>query len=245
MSIFILEKRIQRLEKLLYRHTLSKNEFLKLGEPKRSDEQPFIEKLFGKYPTISKTLSYEDTPTKNTRNDTFYLVLSSNSKYNNIRFIIQGPDRSNMSCTAFDSNDLKIDVLKQFSLDTDVNTVARFILETLHSNKKQHNEKRTSKVESVSLSGMDCESIRKYIKDSLSKKYDTDVDVEVDTKYANLGIVVISIYNNNFITDYTITANETDSFKADYNGKTIISSSTLNKIEDYIINHFIDVYTTK
>ena len=245
MSIFILEKRIQRLEKLLYRHTLSKNEFLKLGEPKRSDEQPFIEKLFGKYPTISKTLSYEDIPTKNTRNDTFHLVLSSNSKYNNIRFVIQGPDRSNMSCTAFDSNDLKIDVLKQFSLDTDVNTVARFILETLHSNKKQHNEKRTSKVESVSLSGMDCESIRKYIKDSLSKKYDTDVDVEVDTKYANLGIVVISIYNNKFITDYTITANETDSFKADYNGKTIISSSTLNKVEDYIINHFIDVYAAK
>ena len=172
-------------------------------------------------------------------------MLSSNSKYNNIRFVIQGPDRSNMSCTAFDSNDLKIDVLKQFSLDTDVNTVARFILETLHSNKKQHNEKRTSKVESVSLSGMDCESIRKYIKDSLSKKYDTDVDVEVDTKYANLGIVVISIYNNNFITDYTITANNTDSFKADYNGKTIISSSTLNKVEDYIINHFIDVYTAK
>lgn len=245
MSIFILEKRIQRLEKLLYRHTLSKNEFLKLGEPKRSDEQPFIEKLFGKYPTISKTLSYEDIPTKNTRNDTFHLVLSSNSKYNNIRFVIQGPDRSNMSCTAFDSNDLKIDVLKQFSLDTDVNTVARFILETLHSNKKQHNEKRTSKVESVSLSGMDCESIRKYIKDSLSKKYDTDVDVEVDTKYANLGIVVISIYNNKFITDYTITANETDSFKADYNGKTIVSSSTLNKVEDYIINHFIDVYAAK
>ena len=245
MSIFMLEKRIQRLEKLLYRHTLSKNEFLKLGEPKRSDEQPFIEKLFGKYPTISKTLSYEDIPTKNTRNDTFHLVLSSNSKYNNIRFVIQGPDRSNMSCTAFDSNDLKIDVLKQFSLDTDVNTVARFILETLHSNKKQHNEKRTSKVESVSLSGMDCESIRKYIKDSLSKKYDTDVDVEVDTKYANLGIVVISIYNNNFITDYTITANNTDSFKADYNGKTIISSSTLNKVEDYIINHFIDVYAAK
>ena len=245
MSIFMLEKRIQRLEKLLYRRTLSKNEFLKLGEPNRSDEQPFIEKLFGKYPTISKTLSYEDIPTKNTSNDTFHLVLSSNSKYNNIRFVIQGPDRSNMSCTAFDSNDLKIDVLKQFSLDTDVNTVARFILETLHSNKKQHNEKRTSKVESVSLSGMDCESIRKYIKDSLSKKYDTDVDVEVDTKYANLGIVVISIYNNNFITDYTITANNTDSFKADYNGKTIISSSTLNKVEDYIINHFIDVYTAK
>ena len=241
----MLEKRIQRLEKLLYRRTLSKNEFLKLGEPKRSDEQPFIEKLFGKYPTISKTLSYEDIPTKNTSNDTFHLVLSSNSKYNNIRFVIQGPDRSNMSCTAFDSNDLKIDVLKQFSLDTDVNTVARFILETLHSNKKQHNEKRTSKVESVSLSGMECESIRKYIKDSLSKKYDTDVDVEVDTKYANLGIVVISIYNNNFITDYTITANNTDSFKADYNGKTIISSSTLNKVEDYIINHFIDVYTAK
>lgn len=245
MSIFILEKRIQRLEKLLYRHTLSKNEFLKLGEPKRSDEQPFIEKLFGKYPTISKTLSYEDIPTKNTRNDTFHLVLSSNSKYNNIRFVIQGPDRSNMSCTAFDSNDLKIDELKQFSLDTDVNTVARFILETLRINKKQHNEKRASKVESVSLSGMDCESIRKYIKDSLSKKYDTDVDVEVDTKYANLGIVVISIYNNKFITDYTITANEADSFKADYNGKTIISSSTLNKVEDYIINHFIDVYTAK
>ena len=245
MSIFMLEKRIQRLEKLLYRHTLSKNEFLKLGEPKRSDEQPFIEKLFDKYPTISKTLSYEDIPTKNTRNDTFHLVLSSNSKYNNIRFVIQGPDRSNMSCTAFDSNDLKIDVLKQFSLDTDVNTVARFILETLHSNKKPHNEKRTSKVESVSLSGMDCESIRKYINDSLYKKYDTNVDVEVDTKYANLGVVVISIYNNNFITDYTITANNTDSFKADYNGKTIISSSTLNKVEDYIVNHFIDVYTAK
>ena len=245
MSIFILEKRIQRLEKLLYRHTSSKNEFLKLGEPKRSDEQPFIEKLFGKYPTISKTLSYEDIPTKNTRNDTFHLVLSSNSKYNNIRFVIQGPDRSNMSCTAFDSNDLKIDMLKQFSLDTDVNTVARFILETLRSNKKLHNEKRASKLESVSLSGMDCESIRKYINDSLSKKYDTNVDVEVDTKYANLGIVVISIYNNKFITDYTITANNSDSFKADYNGKTIISSSTLNKVEDYIINHFIDVYTAK
>lgn len=245
MSIFILEKRIQRLEKLLYRHTLSKNEFLKLGEPKRSDESSFVEKLFDKYPTISKTLSYEDIPTKNTRNDTFHLVLSSNSKYNNIRFVIQGPDRSNMSCTAFDSNDLKIDVLKQFSLDTDVNTVARFILETLRSNKKPHNEKRTSKVESVSLSGMDCESIRKYINDSLSKKYDTNVDVEVDTKYANLGIVVISIYNNKFITDYTITANNSDSFKADYNGKTIISSSTLNKVEDYVINHFIDVYTAK
>ena len=245
MSIFILEKRIQRLEKLLYRHTLSKNEFLKLGEPKISDEQPFIEKLFDKYPTISKTLSYEDIPTKNTSNDTFHLVLSSNSKYNNIRFVIQGPDRSNMSCTVFDSDDLKIDVLKQFSLDTDVNTVARFILETLRSNKKQYDEKRTSKVESVSLSGMDCESIRKYIKDSLSKKYDTDVEVEVDTKYANLGVVVISIYNNKFITDYTITANNTDSFKADYNGKTIISSSTLNKVEDYIINHFIDVYAAK
>lgn len=245
MSIFILEKRIQRLEKLLYRHTSSKNEFLKLGEPKRSDESPFVEKLFGKYPTISKTLSYEDIPTKNTSNDTFHLVLSSDSKYNNIRFVIQGPDRSNMSCTAFDSNDLKIDSLKQFSLDTDVNTVARFILETLRSNKKQHNEKRVSKVESVSLSGMDCESIRKYINDSLSKKYDIDVDVEVDTKYANLGIVVISIYNNSFITDYTITANNTDSFKADYNGKTIISSSTLNRVEDYIINHFIDAYDTK
>ena len=245
MSIFILEKRIQRLEKLLYRHTSSKNEFLKLGEPKRSDEQPFVEKLFDKYPTISKTLSYEDIPTKNTSNDTFHLVLSSNSKYNNIRFVIQGPDRSNMSCTVFDSDDLKIDVLKQFSLDTDVNTVARFILETLRSNKKQYDEKRTSKVESVSLSGMDCESIRKYIKDSLSKKYDTDVEVEVDTKYANLGVVVISIYNNKFITDYTITANNTDSFKADYNGKTIISSSTLNKVEDYIINHFIDVYAAK
>lgn len=245
MSIFILEKRIQRLEKLLYRRTSSKNEFLKLGEPKRSDESPFVEKLFGKYPTISKTLSYEDIPTKNTSNDTFHLVLSSDSKYNNIRFVIQGPDRSNMSCTAFDSNDLKIDALKQFSLDTDVNTVARFILETLHSNKKQHNEKRTSKVESVSLSGMDCESIRKYINDSLSKKYDTDVDVEVNTKYANLGIVVISIYNNKFITDYTITANNTDSFRADYNGKTIISSSTLNRVEDYIISHFIDAYDTK
>lgn len=245
MSIFMLEKRIQRLEKLLYRHTSSKNEFLKLGEPKRSDESPFVEKLFGKYPTISKTLSYEDIPTKNTSNDTFHLVLSSDSKYNNIRFVIQGPDRSNMSCTAFDSNDLKIDALKQFSLDTDVNTVARFILETLRSNKKQHNEKRVSKVESVSLSGMDCESIRKYINDSLSKKYDIDVDVEVDTKYANLGIVVISIYNNSFITDYTITANNTDNFKADYNGKTIISSSTLNRVEDYIINHFIDAYDTK
>ena len=241
----MLEKRIQRLEKLLYRHTSSKNEFLKLGEPKRSDESSFVEKLFDKYPTISKTLSYEDIPTKHTSDDTFHLVLSSNSKYNNIRFVIQGPDRSNMSCTAFDSNDLKIDALKQFSLDTDVNTVARFILETLRSNKKQHNAKRASKVESVSLSGMDCESIRKYIKDSLSKKYDTNVDVEVDTKYANLGIVVISIYNNKFITDYTITANNADSFKADYNGKTIISSSTLNKVEDYIINHFIDVYTAK
>lgn len=245
MSIFMLEKRIQRLEKLLCRHTSSKNEFLKLGEPKRSDESPFVEKLFDKYPTISKTLSYEDIPTKNTSNDTFHLVLSSDSKYNNIRFVIQGPDRSNMSCTAFDSNDLKINVLKQFSLDTDVNTVARFILETLHSNKKRHNEKRASKVESVSLSGMDCESIRKYINDSLFKKYDTDVDVEVNTKYANLGIVVISIYNNNFITDYTITANDADSFKADYNGKTIISSSTLNRVEDYIINHFIDTYDTK
>lgn len=241
----MLEKRIQRLEKLLCRHTSSKNEFLKLGEPKRSDEPPFVEKLFDKYPTISKTLSYEDIPTKNTSNDTFHLVLSSDSKYSSIRFVIQGPDRSNMSCTAFDSNDLKIDALKQFSLDTDVNTVARFILETLHSNKKQHNEKRVSKVESVSLSGMDCESIRKYINDSLSKKYDTDVDVEVNTKYANLGIVVISIYNNKFITDYTITANNADSFKADYNGKTIISSSTLNRVEDYIINHFIDAYDTK
>ena len=241
----MLEKRIQRLEKLLYRHTSSKNEFLKLGEPKRSDESPFVEKLFDKYPTISKTLSYEDIPTKNTSNDTFHLVLSSNSNYNNIRFVIQGPDRSNMSCTAFDSNDLKIDVLKQFSLDTDVNTVARFILETLRINKKKHNEKRTSKVESVSLSGMDCESIRKYINDSLSKKYDAGVDVEVDTKYANLGIVVISIYNNDFITDYTITANNADSFKADYNGKTIISASTLNKVEDYVINHFLDTYTNK
>lgn len=229
-----LEERISRLERLL------KNELLGFGEPKQSDEAEFLDKLFNKYPTISKALSIEDTPTKDSEEQSFNIVLTADEVYNNISFTISGPDRNNMSCVAFDKQDSKIDTLKPFSLNTDVNTVARFILETMKGNKSGRNEKMRRKLEAVSLSGMDCERIRKDIEDSLSDEYDSNVVVEVDSKYANLGIVVIGIYNPDLIAEYTITADDADRFKTEYNGKVVGTISTLNIAEDNLIDHFLD-----
>lgn len=229
-----LEARVSRLERLL------KNELLGFGEPKQSDEAKFIEKLFNKYPTISKALSIEDTPTKDSEEQSFYIVLTADEAYNNISFIISGPDRNNMSCVAFDKQGSKIDTLKPFSLSTDINTVARFILETMKGNKSGRNEKMSRKLEAVSFSGMDCESIRKDIEDSLSDECDSNVVVEVDSKYANLGIVVIGIYNPDLIAEYTITADDADRFKTEYNGKVVGAISTLNIAEDNLIDHFLE-----
>lgn len=229
-----LEARVSRLERLF------KNELLGFGEPKQSDEAKFIEKLFNKYPTISKVLSIGDTPTKDSEEQSFHIVLTADEAYNNISFIISGPDRNNMSCVAFDKQGSKIDTLKPFSLNTDVNTVARFILETMKDNKYGRNEKMRRKLEAVSLSGMDCERLRKDIEDSLSDEYDSNVVVEVDSKYANLGIVVVGIYNPDLIAEYKITADDTNSFKTEYNGKAIGTTSTLNTAEDNLIDHFLD-----
>ena len=96
------------------------------------------------------------------------------------------------------------------------------------------------KLEAVSLSGMDCERIRKDIEDSLSDEYDSSVVVEVDSKYANLGIVVIGIYNPDLIAEYTITADDADRFKTEYNGKVVGTISTLNIAEDNLIDHFLE-----
>lgn len=234
MSKITLEERVSRLEQLF------KNELLGFGKPKRSDEAEFIEKLFSKYPTIDKALNTEDTSTKSTEEQLFNLVLTADEAYNKIKFIISGPDRNNMSCAAFDKGDLKIDTLKPFSLNTDVNTVARFILEIMKNNKSKRNEKVSCKLEAVSLSGMDCRRIRKDIEDSLSDEYDSNVVVKVDSKYANLGIVVVCIYNPDLIAEYTITADDVDIFKTEYNGKVISTASTLNVAEDNLIEHFLE-----
>lgn len=229
-----LEERISRLERLL------KNELLGFGEPNQSDEAKFIEKLFSKYPTISRALGIEDTPIKDAEGQPFHIVLTADEAYNNIKFIISGPDRNNMSCVAFDKQDSKIDTLKPFSLNTDVNTVARFILETMKDSKSRRNEKMRRKLEAVSLSGMDCESIRKDIEDSLSDEYDSNVVVEVDDKYSNLGIIVISIYNPDITAEYTVAADDIDRFKTKYNGKVIGTISTLDAAKDNLIDHFLD-----
>jgi hypothetical protein len=229
-----LEERVACIERLF------KNELLGFGKPKQSDEAEFVEKLFSKYPTIDKALSTEDTTAKSTEEQTFNLILAADEAYNNIRFIISGSDRNNMSCTALDKRDLKIDTLKPFSLNTDVNTVARFILEIMKDNKSKRNEKMNRKLEAVSLSGMECRSIRKEIEDSLSDEYDSNVVVKVDSKYANLGIVVVCIYNPDLIAEYTITADDADSFKTEYNGKAIGTVSTLDAAEDNLIEHFLE-----
>lgn len=234
-----LEDRVSRLERLI--NSKQKNEFLGFGKPKRSDEPAFTNKLFNKYPTIGKVLHTSEAPTKTGEKQQFHLVLTADDAYNNVSFIISGPDRNNMYCTAFDKNNLKIDTLKPFSLDKDVNTVAKFILEILQNNRKRQYEKRARKLEAVSLSGMDCESIRQDIEDSLSDEYDSGVVVEVDSKYANLGIVVVGIYNPDLIAEYTITADDIDSFKTEYNGKVVGTiSNSLNTAKDNLIDHFLD-----
>lgn len=229
-----LEERVTLLERIL------KSELLGFGKPEQSDEEEFTKKLFNKYQTIGKNLHIEDNSAKANEKQSFNLVLTADESYNNIIFIINGHDRNNMSCIAFDKSDLKIDTLKPFSLNTDINTVARFILEIMKDNKSKINEKMSRKLEAVSLSGMDCESIRRDIEDSLSDKYDSNVVIEVDNKYANLGIVVVGIYNPDLVAEYTITADDVDRFKTEYNGKVIGAISTLNIAEDNLIEHFLD-----
>lgn len=229
-----LEARISRLERLF------KNELLGFGQPKKSDEVEFTDKLFNKYPTISKALHTEDTYTKSNEEQPFHLVLSANENYNNIKFVIDGPDRNNMSCVAFDKEDSEIDTLKPFSLNTDVNTVARFILEIMKENKSKKNESKNRKLEAVSLSSMDCEKVRRAIEDSLSDEYDPGVVVKVDGKYANLGIAVVSIYNPDFIAEYKIIADDVNRFKIEHNGKAIGTVTALNMAEDNLVNHFLD-----
>ena len=230
-----LEERVTLLERIF------KNELLGFGKPKQSDEEEFTKKLFNKYTAIGKNLHIEDNSAKASEEQSFNLVLTADEAYNNVRFIISGPDRNNMSCTAFDKSDLKIDTLKPFSLNTDINTVARFILEIMKDNKSKRNEKMSRKLEAVSFSGTDCESIRRDIEDSLSDEYDSNVTVKVDTKYTNLGIVVVGIYNPDLVAEYTITADDVDRFKTEYNGKAIGSvSTTLNAAKDNLIDHFLD-----
>jgi hypothetical protein len=116
------------------------------------------------------------------------------------------------------------------------------MLETLRDNakKSRYESRRRRKLEAVSLSGMDCESIRQDVEDSLSDEYDSGVVVEVDSKYANLGIVVVGIYNPDLIAEYTITADDIDSFKTEYNGEVIGTISTLDVAVDNLIDHFLD-----
>ena len=233
-----LEFRVAKLERALSQ----KNEFLGFGKPKRSDEPKFLKSLFSKYKTLENNLSQSERADTGRNNLPFHLVLTASDDYNGVSFVIAGPDRDNMYCSAFDKNSLQLNKLKPFNLDKDIDKVARFMLEILRDNakKSRYESRRRRKLEAVSLSGMDCESIRQDVEDSLSDEYDSGVVVEVDSKYANLGIVVVGIYNPDLIAEYTITADDIDSFKTEYNGEVIGTISTLDVAVDNLIDHFLD-----
>lgn len=242
-----LEERIQHLEKLINERKSPTNEFLGFGGPKKSDEPVFIKKLFSKYPTLRDALIYKDDSTGKRANQAFHLFLHTGDKYNNIHFIIASTTNSkrNMYCSAFYKNNIRIDTLKSFNLDKDINTVAKFILEILQKNKVSWaRESRGRKLESVSLSGSECESIRQYIEDSIYKNSGEAITVETDNRYAYNGILTIRMYDQelDLLAEYTITVDSFDRFSAESEGKVVSTASSLDDIEDEVIEHFLDNY---
>ena len=235
-----IEDRVRFLERAVEKQR--KNEFLGFGKPKRSDEAGFTTKLFSKYPTLGKSLHASDKANKDSGKMPFHLVLSTNDDggYKNVYFIIGGPDRSNMYCTAYGEGDIKIGTLKPFNLDKDVNTVAKFMLEILQKNVKRSYEDKSRKLEEASLSSFDCESLRKSVEDKLTNDVNDDIMVESDSANADNGIVIISIYDPDWITEYSVTMNEVDDFKVDCEDKQIGLSDSLDEVVELIVDHFTE-----
>lgn len=232
-----LEIRLEKLERALF----NKNETINFGKPKKSEEQKLLNSLFSKYDTLEKNLTHYVDKYSDEDDTAFDIVLHSNNKYNNVSFIVSGLDRDNMFCIALDSDNDEIKRLDKFNLDSDINVLAKFMLEIMKSERaKVENKKR--KFEEVSLSRMDCESLRKDIEDALSEE-DVEVEVHLDDRNADSGIVVFSIYDVSWVADYSIIIEDASTCIVECNSKRIKTLDTLSDATDYIVDHYIKRYT--
>jgi len=234
MKRHTLEYRIARLERYI------KNEFIdQFDKPKRSEEKEWVNDLFSKYKSLKSSLTTNLNSVTDTNKDSpFNLILSSKDKC--IDFLITSKgNRDEMSCTAFNKGDnAKIDSLKKFHLNNEINKVAAFILQTLKSHKC---ESRSRKFEEVSLTALDCQYILKSV-DRLLSDISDNASSKVEDDNSDYGFINVAIYNPNYVTDYDIIARDYNKFEVIHNDKNIRTVSDLKKVAEVVVNDFSSNY---
>lgn len=241
------EERLSRLERLMKSRT-QKNEFLGLfDKPKRKEEKGWLDKLFKKYPSLEDELEPVNDFFKEDRIFHLQLKTRDKEKRNRITFLITTKGgRGDMYCTAFDSNDSKIDILPKFHLDKDLNLCAKFILQTLQRIKLQRmsESKTRCKNEGVPLTSFDCELIKQMLEDYFDDLPEIEVDVTDDNSdygFINVGIYN-GIYNPEYITSYDIIVNGTRSVEVDHEDKKIGTARSIEDATDILADHFMEDY---
>lgn len=229
----LLEKRIARLERLLSGQR--KYEFLGLGKPKQSDEDEFVNRLFSKYPTLRKALTYK-LSNKNP-DEPFNAVLSSDSDHDNIYFVIgTSGGHKDMHCTVYDSNNVRLGNIKNLSLTDDVNKIANFMLQYIIENTVTESKRRV--YESVPLTQFDCETINKLLNKEFKDKlgYSTDyADDNSDYGYLNIGI-----YDDKgeYITDYDLEVEEPNKIAISTDNREVGTANSFKQCAEKIFKDF-------
>lgn len=225
----LLEKRIARLEKLI------KNEFLGASKPKQSDEDEFVNRLFSKYPTLRKALTYK-LSNKNP-DEPFNAVLSSDSDHDNIYFVVGTDDgRNDMYCTAYDNNDVRLGSIKNLSLTDDVNKIANFMLPYIIENTVTESRRRI--YESVPLTRFDCETINKLLNKELEDKLGYSSDYADDN--SDYGFLNIAIYDDNgkYITDYDLEVEEPNKISVSTDNREVGTANSFRRCAEMIFKDF-------
>lgn len=230
-----LEARISKLEKLLMKEAEIKNEFLGLGKPKQSDEDEFVNRLFSKYPTIRKALTYK-LSNKNP-DEPFNAVLSSDSDHDNIYFVVGTDDgRNDMYCTVYDSNNVRLGSIKNLSLTDDVNKIANFMLQYIIENTVTESKRRV--YESVPLTQFDCETINKLLNKEFKDKLGYSTDYADDN--SDYGFLNIGIYDDKgeYITDYDIEVEEPNKIAISTDNREVGTANSFKQCAEKIFKDF-------
>jgi hypothetical protein len=213
------------------------DEFLEVfNKPKETDEAAWLKQLFSKYPSIKRRLEPNDNVNKSSKKP-FHIILTNrdNASSNNIHFIIASTTgkRSDMYCSALNDNNVKIGCLKPFHFD-DINKCAKFILQTL--NGKLESKRR--KFENVPLTTFDCKNIQSLVEKAFTEYDLPELEVDIADDNADYGFLNVSVYNPDYVTDYDLIVNESNSIELENNDKKVGTAKSFRDAADMLARHF-------
>ena len=232
-----LEERVARLERLLTR----KDEFLGFGKLKAKEENDFVDKMFKKYPSMRDVFGSYKASKKD--DATFHIVLQAPDKrpYNGMTFIISTKGgRKEAYVNASDKYNNVLGGYRNLNIDTDMNKIAGFIMQTLQNAGSSNESRRRRRFKSVAMTTFDCETVAQMIEDSMDDL--PEIEVSVNDDNADYGFVNVEFGNPGYVTDYNIIADDIDKFKVENENKSVGTAKSLEDATDIVCDHFMDNY---